>query len=406
VRSGAWERSRFVGAQLAGKTAGIVGFGTIGRIVAERCRALGMRVLAFDPFVTRERMAESEVEPCDLEALLAEADVVSLHCPVTEGTRGLMDASRLAGMKKGARLVNCARGELVVEEALVEALESGHLAGAALDVFAAEPPEGSPLLELDKVVLTPHLGASTREAQDAVALQVVHRVADYLLAGKVGHAVNLPGSGAASREEAAWGQLARRLGRLLSGLAPFAVETLEVGLMGDATELQDAAVASEALVGLLERRVESTAVNRVNAELIAERQGLSLVVSRSHELSEEVHGLVALEARAGECSVAVRGTLLADRHPRLVAIDDVFVETPLSGDLLITRHEDRPGVIGEIGTILGRRGVNIVRMNVGDRPGSGEALAVLAVERALEGEERRELEALAPLRSVVQARLG
>lgn len=404
VREGKWERSRFVGAQLAGKTCGVVGFGTIGRLVAQRCRGLGMRVLAYDPFVTTEQMEKTDVVARDLESLLAEADYVTLHCPKTDSTRRLFDAERLRSMKRGARLINCARGGLIDEDALAETLASGHLAGAALDVFEQEPPEESKLLGAENVNFTPHLGASTREAQDAVAIEIVEQILDYLDSGVIKSAVNIRATrGGEDAESRAHQRLTRRLARLLSALAPFAVSELTLSLSGRAARLGGDSLQNEALAGFLGPRLESTRVNLVNAARLAERQGIRVVEAHAERGSSlQMHTLVEISARGEGKSVSVAGTLLADRHPRLAAVGGTPVEAVLDGVLILTRHEDRPGVIGELGTILGGVGVNIMRMHVGAMEGGGLAVGVLAVERALDGAELERLKKIEAIEELDQ----
>lgn len=401
VHEGRWAAGRkIVGREVAGKTLGIVGYGQIGRLVAERARGLRMRVLAFDPLVTPEAVRTSGAEPASLEELLAQSDYVSLHCPLTSGTRHLLDAARLALMKPGAFLVNCARGGLVDEQALHDALASGRLGGAALDVFENEPPEGSPLLLLDNVVATPHLGASTAEAQAAVSNAVVRQVAAFLLRGEIAGAVNLPpmASEDATRLRP-WQDLARHLGRVLAALAPHAVSRLELSLEGEVAQLDSRPLASEALGGFLASRVEGP-VNRVNAAHLAKLQGIACVESRT-ERSETYVSQMSLSVSGDLGRASVAGTLLAERLPRLVRIDDFRVEVAPEGSLLVTLHEDRPGVVGAIGTLLGQEGVNISRMAIGLSEHRPEALALLGVDRPLPEPVLQRLRELPAMRRVI-----
>ncbi|RMG45839.1 MAG: phosphoglycerate dehydrogenase [Acidobacteria bacterium] len=401
VREGRWERSRFIGTEVAGKTLGIVGFGTIGRIVAKRALGLEMRVLAHDPFVTEEVMRDAGVEPADLDRLLAESDYVTLHCPANEATRGLISEDRLRRMKKGARLINCARGSLVDEEALVRVLQEGHLAGAALDVYAQEPPEGSPLLGLENVVLTPHLGASTREAQSAVARAIAEQVARFLRTGEAVGAVNLPPVATEElRRAEPYARLAERLGRLLSRLAPGPMGRVQVALYGAAAAADTRAIAAGALAGILADRVDAP-VNRVNAPLLARRQGIELVETRSDRARDFV-SLVEVGCRVGHEPVVVAGTLLGGRDPRLVRIGSFDIEAVPEGTLLVTRHEDRPGVIGALGTLLGESGVNIARMHVGSSAEEPDAIAILSLDRPLDERALEAVRRLPPIRRVLQ----
>ena len=380
VRRGEWTPTRFVGTELAGKTIGIVGFGTIGRLVAERAAGLKMRVLAYDPFVAPDVIAEASAEPQELEALLAASDYVTLHCPLIEKTRNLMDGPRIAAMKRGARLINCARAGLVEETALVEALESGHLAGAALDVYAAEPPpKDSPLFKLDSVVMTPHLGASTEEAQQAVSVRIARDIATFLQTGAAETAVNLP---RISSEQLGrlrpYQELAHALGGAVSALAAGPIHALTVRLFGSVAELTTRPITTEALVGLLGKRLAGP-VNRVNAAHLARAQGIEVSEQRSEQARDYV-SLIEVSAETDSATVTAAGTLLGGRMPRLVRIDTYDVEAVPKGHFLFTRHGDQPGVVGALGGILAREGINISRMHVGiDGSGKGGGLAIALI---------------------------
>lgn len=380
VREGRWERSALVGSEVQGKMLGVVGFGTIGRLVAARARGLGMTVLVQDPFVTRE-VIEAEGASCvDMAQLLAVADYVTLHVPVTPQTRGMIGPDELGVMKEGARLINCARGGLVDEEALAEALRGGKLAGAALDVFASEPPTDSPLLELDNVVFTPHLGASTREAQTAVGVQIARQVVTFLTTGEPVNAVNLPPVSAEMVVRLRPFQaLARRLGRLLGVLAAGPLERVEVTLAGDTGDIAVTQVAVAALVGLLGDRFD-VPVNMVNAQQLAKQQGVQVVESTT-DTAGEYRTLVEVTGHGGSQSVRVTGTLFDERLPRLVGIDDYEIEAVLEGELLVTRHADRPGVVAAIGAALATAGLNIERMHIGPVGEEGQAMAVIGLDR-------------------------
>ncbi|HYD16198.1 MAG TPA: phosphoglycerate dehydrogenase [Hyphomicrobium sp.] len=396
VRSGAWQPARYVGAELAGKTIGIIGFGTIGRLVAVRCAGLKMRVVAYDPFVAQEIMAQSAAEPIDLDALLAEADYVTLHCPLIDKTRNLIDASRIARMKPGARLINCARGGLVDEAALVSALKGGHLAGAALDVFAEEPPKGSPLLELDSVVLTPHLGASTEEAQQAVSVRIAEDIAHFLTTGAAETAVNLPRISIEQYGRTRpYQELAHALGRLVGALSDGPISSLVVRMFGAVAELDARPITAEALVGLLDRRLAGR-VNRVNAPHLARAQGIEVRESRS-EHARDYLSLIEISAVTERATMTVAGTLLGGRLPRLVKIDAYDVETVPKGHFLFTRHFDQPGVVGALGGLLARESINISRMHVGvDGNGTsgGKAIALISISKPLPKDILAEVQAL------------
>jgi D-3-phosphoglycerate dehydrogenase len=379
VRGGKWERSALTGVEVAGKTLGIVGFGTIGRLAAARAKGLRMNLLVHDPFVTPDMVAKAGGEAVDLDRLLAEADYVSLHCPVTPQTRGLMGAAQFAAMKKGARFINCARGALVDEQALADALVSGHLAGAAVDVFAAEPPVGSPLLEAPNIVFTPHLGASTQEAQVATGVEIAKQVVTYLETGEPVNAVNLP---AVSAEQLAqlkpFGQLARGLGRLLDVLSGGPLEQVEVTLAGGPDDVRPTQVATEALIGLMGARMD-VPVNQVNAGHLAQGQGVSVTASRSGETGA-YRTLVTVAGRGPGGEFSVVGTLFDERLPRLVRIGPFEIEAVLEGVLLLTRHEDRPGVVAGVGAALAGAGRNIARMHIGPVGDGGKAMAVIGLD--------------------------
>ena len=404
VRAGEWKRSAYVGTEIAGKILGVIGYGTIGRIVASRGLGLKMRVLAHDPFVTSSVFEADGVEPEEIDTLLANADFVTLHCPATESTRNLLSRERLASMKPGARVINCARGGLIDEEALYDLLSDGQLAGAALDVYAQEPPNGSPLLTLPNIAFTPHLGASTAEAQEAVGIEIAHQVATYLNNGEPINAINLAGVSADELSRSRpYQQLACRLARLLVLLSPGALQQVEVAVQGRAAELDPHPVAVEALVGLLSEH-HSTPVNQVNALHIAKRQGITLVESRSAETYDYM-SLVTITGRHENGVVSISGTLFDERHPRLVRINSFDIEAHLEGHLLITLHDDKPGVIGSLGAILGQANINITRMQVGIADNGNEAIAMLEVSEPLSDALVHEVYALDPIRQTIQISL-
>jgi len=404
TRQGEWRPTSFVGTEIAGKTIGIVGFGTIGRLVAERCRALKMNVLVYDPFVTAESMAQAGVEASDLDSLLARSDYVTLHCPLSEKTRNLIDGARLAHMKRGARLINCARGGLVDEQALHQALTEGRLAGAALDVYDTEPPGGSALLALDNVVLTPHLGASTQEAQQAVSVRIAEDLANFLETGAAQSAVNLPFI--ASEQfglSRPYQALAHSLGKLVGAIAEGPIDEVVVRLFGRVAELDPRPITAEALVGLLSKRLTGR-VNRVNAAHLAHRQGIAIRESRSEDMRDYL-SLVEIEVSAGDATITVAGTLLGGFHPRLVRIDGHDVEAVLEGSLLFTRHEDRPGVVGALGGILGRENINITRMQVGVVEGSPLAIALIGISAPLPPAALAEIKSLPAIKQAIEVEL-
>lgn len=385
VKSGKWERSQLMGAEISHKTLAILGFGTIGRIVAERGNGLKMRVIAYDPFVTPEVFAAYGAESVALDELVKQADYLTLHCPMTEKTRGIIGAGQLAMMKKSAMLINCARGGLVDEEALYHALNSGAIAAAALDVYEHEPPRDSPLLKLENIVFTPHLGASTHEAQVAVSVEIARQVVTYLKTGEAVNALNLPRQSAEDlKKSRQFMMLAKILGKMLGHLVTSPIKKLEVGTFGKAAEVEIRPISVEALVGLLADQF-STPVNSVNAENIAKRQGISLIETKTEE-SQGYLSLIRIAGYCGDHTVSLEGTLLGDCHPRMVRIDQFEIEVIPEGTMLITMHEDRPGVISAISSILGRSNINISRMQVGSAAGQQLAMAVMSISEPLDSD--------------------
>ena len=383
VRAGKWERSQLVGAEINRKTFAILGFGTIGRLAAKRACGLGMRVIAYDPFVTPEIFEECGAQSVDLDTLVKEADYLSLHCPMIEKTRGIIGAEQLKMMKKTAMIINCARGGLIDEAALYDALKNGEIAKAALDVYEQEPPKDSPLFELDNITFTPHLGASTREAQVAVSVEIAIQAVTYLKTGEAINALNLSTkiSAEALKKSRPFMMLANVMGKMLVDLAGEPIETLEVSLFGKAADAEVRPVSVEALVGILAGQM-STPVNSVNAENIAKKQGIALVESKT----EETEGYLSLVKLSGICAnktVSVVGTLLGDHHPRIVNVNQFEIEVVPEGTLLVTEHNDKPGVISAISSILGESLINISRMQVGVPDTNDKAMAVISVSSPL-----------------------
>lgn len=403
MKRGEWNRSRFTGTELSGKTLGLVGVGRIGGEVALRARAFGMRVVAYDPYLSPERARELGVELLPLDRLLPEAHALSLHVPLTDATAGMIGAAELARLPAGALLVNAARGGVVDEDALADALRSGHLGGAALDVFADEPlPADHPLRALEQAVLTPHLGASTREAQRNVAAEIAEAVRDALVAGDLSRAVNAPAvSGERMRALRPLLDLGARLGRLAVALHGGALETVEVGYAGDADGAMRP-LAATALVGVLEAVVGRHAVNFVNALHLAAARGI--VVEERHREATGREAEVSLVLAGGGRRLTVAGQLHADRA-RLTRIDDYRVDLAPRGTLLVLRNRDVPGVIGRVGTLLGDAGVNIAEYHQARLAAGGEALAAVSVDGAVGGVVLERLRSASDILSAHEVRL-
>lgn len=380
MREGEWARSRFKGAELRGKKLGLIGAGRIGGEVARRARAFDMEVLIYDPYLTEDRVTELRGTGMELDELLREADVVTLHVPLTDTTRGLLDASRLSLMKSTAYLVNASRGGVVDEDALVEALESGGIAGAALDVYASEPLDAdSPLRGAPNLVLTPHLGASTAEAQERVASEVAEAVRGALLEGDLSGALNAPSvAGSVLRGLGPLLDLGRRLGRLAIDLAPGAVRSVEVGYSGEADDALRV-LPRHVLMGLLTPVLGRDQVNVVNAAVLAEARSITVSTRRLPSRSlpgERVE--VAVETADGRLDLD--GALLSEHHPRLVGLDGYDVNVEPQGTLLVLRNRDVPGVIGRVGTLLGAAEINIAEYHQARRSEGGDALAAILVD--------------------------
>jgi D-3-phosphoglycerate dehydrogenase len=381
TKAGKWEKNRFMGVELTGKTLGLIGCGNIGSIVADRANGLRMKVIAFDPFLSEKRAVELGVEKVELDALLARADIVSLHAPYTEQTRNILSRGRIFAMKKGARLINCARGGLVDEVALAEALRSGHLAGAALDVFETEPATESPLFALEQVVCTPHLGAATAEAQENVALQVAEQMSDFLLTGAVSNAINMP---SVSAEEAPrlkpYMELARLLGAMAGQLTASqgdAIRAIRVEYEGAAAELNHRPLTAAALAGVLAPMMG--AVNMVNAPALAKERGIE-VAETTLERSGDYATLLRVTIETPAWTRAVSGTLIGTGKPRLVEIKGIAVEADFAPHMLYVTNQDKPGFIGRFGSILAEAGINIATFHLGrDTPG-GDAICLVGLD--------------------------
>ncbi len=380
MRAGKWERNKFVGTQLAGKTIGVVGLGRIGREVARRCAGLDMKVVGYDPVLSAAGAANLGIETVgSLNDLLPRCQFLTVHTPLTDETRDLIGAEQLARLPKGARVLNCARGGIINELALVESLRSGHLAGAALDVFVEEPPPADhPLLKLSNVVLTPHLGASTTEAQLSVATEAAQLISDYLLRGVVGFAVNMPPIDRAEMEELRlYVDLARRLGLLLGQLAQGTIQKAEIEYRGEVARKSTRLISAAFAAGLLETRIEQ--VNIVNAPKLAEERGVEIISSTSSRKGD-FSTMVKVDLHTDRGVTSAAGTLFGNQYLRLVQLGDYHLDAYMDGVMLLFHHRDLPGLIGYIGTIFGKHAVNIAQMTVGRQQPGGEAIAVLNLD--------------------------
>jgi D-3-phosphoglycerate dehydrogenase len=381
TRQGRWERGRFVGTQLAGKTLAIVGLGRVGREVARRAAAFDMKVIGYDPFLSPDKAAQLGIESAaSIDQILPRCDFLTVHTPLSDETRNLIGARELTLMKRGARVVNCARGGIIDEDALAEALRSGHLAGAALDVFVAEPPPADhPLLKLPNVVVTPHLGASTVEAQESVACEAAQLLIDFLKRGAVQFAVNMAAVDRTELEELRlYVDMARRLGLMHAQMDQGAIRRVELHYRGEVARRSTKLITAAFTAGLLEHRLAEN-VNIVNAELLARERGIE-IVEQSNPRKGDFSTLIKADVSTDRKTYTAAGTLFGNQFLRLVQIGPYHLDSYLDGIMLIFTHHDVPGLIGFIGTIFGKHQVNIAQMTVGRQIAGGEAIAVLNLD--------------------------
>ena len=381
TRAGKWEKNRFMGVELFAKTLGLIGCGNIGSIVADRAQALKMRVIAYDPYLTEQRALDLGVEKVELPELLARADIITLHTPLTDTTRNILSRDAIASTKKGVRIVNCARGGLIDEAALADALTSGHVAGAALDVFEVEPATDSPLFGLDNVVCTPHLGAATAEAQENVALQVAEQMSDFLLTGAVANAINMP---SVSAEDAPRLKPYMELCRLLGAFAgqmtharEGVIRSVTIEYEGAAAALSRRPLTAATLAGLMAPIMAGA--NMVNAPVLARERGID-VAETVHDRPGEYQTLVRVTVTTDQQSRAVAGTLFAGSRPRIVEIKGIKVEADFGRYMLYVTNHDKPGFIGRFGATLADAGINIATFHLGRAEPGGDAICLVSVD--------------------------
>jgi D-3-phosphoglycerate dehydrogenase len=386
MRAGKWEKKRFQGSELNGKTLGVIGLGRIGAIVARRMQGFGMKVIAHDPYKTEDAIRDLDCEPATIDEICERADFITLHTPKTSETANVIGPERLAKMKKGARLVNCARGGLVDEAALAKALESGHLAGAALDVFEAEPPDPkNPLLALPNVVMSPHLGAATTEAQEQVAVDVAKQIVDALRGGPVINAVNYPSIDPEIIPKIRpHMDLAHALGCAINQLCKGTkTKALEIAIAGDVTEYPVRPIALEVMRGFLKRTSDVT-INYVNAIPLIEARGIKPTTVTKPEC-EDFSSLITVRATGTEGEVAeMSGTLYSQREPRIVRLNQQRVDASPEGNLILIENRDVPGVVGAVGTLLAKHGVNIGQLNLGVDEQGRRALTIVKVDQPVD----------------------
>ena len=403
-----WKRNNYQGVEIQGKTLSVLGMGRIGSEFAKRATAFGMKVVAYDPYLSKSRAEALKVEVVDeLEDALKVADFVTLHMPVTPETTKMLNKERIALMKPEARVVNCARGELVDEEALADALKEGRLAGAALDVFSSEPPAPDcPFFEMDNVVMTPHLGASTEEAQESVGIEIAQAIRDYLLDGVVTNAVNMPSVDEKTMAEISpYMDFAVVLGRLLSQIVPPRPNVLRINYMGKLGGLDTTLISRAALKGFLEKAVGESGVNPVNAMDVAENLGLRFTESHLADPAEFTDLIEVVAGNGTDDEVTVSGTMFGGRG-RIVKINGRHVEAQPEGCVLMLENTDRPGMIGAVGMLLGNHSINIANMSLSRNRVGGRALTVLNLDSVPGDDILRELEAVDGIIEATCAQLG
>lgn len=399
TQAGRWEKNRFLGIELTGKTLGVIGCGNIGAIVADRAIGLRLKVVAYDPYLSPERARELGVEQVELDALLARADIITLHVPMTDKTRNILSAEAIGRTRPGVRIVNCARGGLVDEAALRAALDAGHVAGAAFDVFATEPAIENPLFGHPNVICTPHLGASTGEAQEAVALQVAEQMSDYLLDGAIRNAVNFP---AISGEEAPrlrpFVALADRLGSFLGQLTEAPIRGIRITYEGAVGTMNTRALTAAAVTGVLRPFLQD--INMVSAPLIARERGVTVEEVKRAGGASDYESVVRIAVEAEDMTRDAAGTVFHDGKPRVVEIRGIGVDAAFAPHMLYVRNADRPGFIGRFGSVLGEAGVNVATFSLGrDREG-GDAIAFVAVDAPVPADVLRRIEAIPHVKRV------
>jgi D-3-phosphoglycerate dehydrogenase len=378
THAGKWEKSRFMGVELTGKTLGVIGAGNIGSIVCARGLGLKMKVVAYDPFLSEERATQIGVTKVELDELLARADFITLHVPYTEKTANILSAENLAKTKKGVRIINCARGGLVDEAALAELIKSGHVAGAGFDVFAEEPATENPLVNLPNVVVTPHLGAATTEAQENVALQVAEQMADYLLTGAVSNALNMP---SVTAEEARimgpWLKLAEHLGAFVGQLTDEPIQSIELVYNGISKDMNLKALNCAAIAGVM--KATNPAVNMVSAPIIAKDRGIE-VSTTTQDKTGVFDGYIRLVVVTDSRTRSIAGTVFSDGKPRFIQIKGINIDAEIGAHMLYTTNRDVPGIIGMLGRTMGEHGVNIANFTLGRSARDGDAIALLYLD--------------------------
>ncbi|WP_170370175.1 phosphoglycerate dehydrogenase [Ruegeria arenilitoris] len=389
THAGKWEKSKFMGVELTNKTLGVIGAGNIGGIVCDRAQGLKMKVIAYDPYLGQEKADKMGVEKVEVDELLARADFITLHVPLTDQTRNILSRENLAKTKKGVRIINCARGGLVDEEALAELIKSGHVAGAGFDVFSEEPAKENPLFGLPNVVCTPHLGAATTEAQENVALQVAEQISNYLLTGAVENALNMP---SVTAEEAKvmgpWIKLAGHLGSFIGQMTDEPIKAINILYDGVAAQMNLAALNCAVVAGIMKR--SNPEVNMVSAPVVAKERGVKISTT-NQDKSGAFEGYIKVTVVTDKRERSIGGTVFSDGKPRFIQIKGINIDAEVGAHMLYTTNEDVPGIIGTLGKTMGEHGVNIANFTLGRAQAGGEAIALLYVDEPVPAEARAKL---------------
>ncbi|WP_288943715.1 phosphoglycerate dehydrogenase [uncultured Roseovarius sp.] len=398
THAGKWEKSKFMGVELTGKTLGVIGAGNIGGIVCDRARGLKMKVIAYDPFLGQEKADQMGVEKVELDELLARADFITLHVPLTDQTRNILSRENLERTKKGVRIINCARGGLVDEKALADLLKSGHVAGAAFDVFSVEPATENPLFNLPNVVCTPHLGAATTEAQENVALQVAEQMSDYLLTGAVSNALNMP---SVTAEEAKimgpWIKLSDHLGNFIGQMTDEPIKAINILYDGVVSEMNLEALTCAAVAGIM--KSVNPEVNMVSAPVVAKERGVKISTTKQDK-SGAFEGYIKLTVVTDKRERSIGGTVFSDGKPRFIQIKGINIDAEIGSHMLYTTNNDEPGIIGTLGQMMGEHGVNIANFTLGRSAAGGEAIALLYVDAPVDSDVIQKLEATGKFQQV------
>lgn len=405
LKAGEWQRKKFIGVELFDKTLGLIGLGRIGREVSRRAASFGMHIIAFDPFTTEEFAKNLSVRLTDLDSLLKESDYISIHTPKNEQTIGMINKKAFAKMKKNVRIINCSRGGIINEDDLIEAVESERIAGAALDVFSKEPAQDLPVVQMPKIIVTPHLAASTEEAQVKVAVELSRAVSDFFKKGIVRNAINFPVVDPdVLRELTPYIELSEKMGKFLGQIITGGISEIEVETLGEISQYSISPISLAAVTGIL-HCILDVEINMINASFLAKERGIKIKETKS-ELSKDYTNLISITITTEKNTYRIAGTLLSHGYPRIVSLNNIPMDIVPSGKMLVIQNMDQPGVIGQLGTILGKSSVNIAEMHVGRLPKSSNAITVIHIDNPVSSDIVKNLHKIKEVQSVFSVELG